>query len=101
MSLTEQFNTLNNQNLRNRTKMAVLNASRDILNAENPEPNVLNFAKTAMREPQNDSWLNLAMYKIVLNPTIVAAGENATDNDIQFVVNSEFQNIAHDYFNAV
>jgi hypothetical protein len=74
--------------LRTRTQVAISNAAYNVLN-EDPgtanHANRITWANNVLASPER--MMNLEMAILVQNSTIQAAGDNASDNDIQFVVN--------------
>jgi len=74
-----------------RVAAALANAAEDIENEDPGTPNHAARLAWASAVLQDDllQEADKIMWRVGLNPTIAAAGEeNATDNDIQFVVNS-------------
>ena len=74
-----------------RVAAAIANAAEDIENENPGTPNHEARLAWAVEILGGDAMIEAdkIMWRVALNPTIAAAGEeNATDNDIQFVVNS-------------
>lgn len=81
--------------LKNRAMVAVAKAAYDILNEDPGYANHANriiWARQALANAAGKA--EEMLWGIVTNPTIAAAGESATDNDIQFVVNSYIDSFA-------
>ena len=97
-TLLEQANVaLSAGVMRPRVAAAIANAAEDIENEDPATPNHearLAWAESMLAggvwnaDPATADETDKIMWRVGLNPTIAAAGENATDNDIQFVVNS-------------
>jgi hypothetical protein len=82
-------------NLLNRTTVAVAKAAYDILNEDPGYTNHANrviWARQALGDTKSKA--EQMMWGVVTNATIAAAGDDATDNDIQFVVNSYIDSFA-------
>lgn len=82
-------------NLKNRTVVAVAKAAYDILNEDAGTANHANrviWANQALADAQGKA--EQMMWGLVTNATIAAAGDAATDNDVQFVVNSYINSFA-------
>lgn len=89
MAYIDTFTLWSSANLRNRTTVAVAIAAQDVLNESPTTANHtkrLAWAQFAQVNPFQES--ERFMWAVVSNPTIAVAGEACTDNDIQFVVNS-------------
>jgi hypothetical protein len=74
--------------LRTRTQIAICNAAFNVLNEAADAANHANrilWANDSLANPER--MMSLEMSMVVQNPTIQAAGDNAADSDIQFVVN--------------
>jgi len=75
--------------LRKKITVAVQKAATDIVN-EDPQTaqhsQRLAWARAVLRDPV--VWSGKVVWVILQNPTIAAAPASATDNDVQFVVNS-------------
>lgn len=84
--------------LRTRTQIAISNAAYNVINEDAGTANHANriiWANYALANPER--MMSLEMSLLVQNPTIQAGGDNATDNDIQFVVNG----LIDPYANAI
>ena len=71
--------------LRQRVIGAIMKAASDILNDADATNQYKKWAARMLRDPMHQS--EAFLIQCALNPTIAAAGDSATDNDIQFVVN--------------
>jgi hypothetical protein len=78
--------------IRGRVQAAVAKASQDILNETPSTTARQKWATEAMLDP--DAFTKVMTCFVALNPSIQAAGGLATDNDIQFVVNSNIDKLA-------
>lgn len=91
MSLLETGIIAQSNLMRMRVAAALANAAEDIENEDPGTPNHetrLAWAETVLAGGAPDE-ADKIMWRVGLNPTIAAAGEEgATDGDIQFVVNS-------------
>src|SRR5262245_1700860 len=84
--------------LRTRTQIAICNAAYNVVNEDPGTANHANrilWANDVLANPER--MMNLEMSLLVQNSTIQAEGDNATDNDIQFVVNG----LIDPYANAI
>jgi hypothetical protein len=97
-TLIQIYNARRSNELKARTESALLVASGDV---QNEDPGITNHAeRLAMANAclSNEAYLqeclNLTMYSVATNANIAADPDAATDNDIQFVVNSQYTNIA-------
>lgn len=78
--------------LKSRVVGAILVAANDILNnAANETALRKKWAKAALKNPE--SKIDSFLLRCALNATIAAAGVNATDNDIKFVVNAAIDDL--------
>jgi len=94
-TLQEIYNLANNAAFKGRISAAVAKAGFDITN-EDPGTTYhterLAWAKNAMKNP--DTVTDQMVWLVVQNATIQSSGISSTDNDIQFVVNSNINNLA-------
>lgn len=95
MALIDVYNLAANASFKNRIAAAVAKASYDILNedpgtASHAERVV--WAKASMKDPTTVT--DQMVWTVVQNATIQSSGLDSTDNDIQFVVNSNINNFA-------
>jgi hypothetical protein len=77
------------KNMKDRVTAAISKSAGDIKNEDPGTPNHENrieWANFAFANTQ--SLADQAMWDVVWNPAINAAGEASTDNDIQFAVNT-------------
>lgn len=86
MSFVERYQLTRNEDLRIKTKMAVIKAANAVLGAPEREPE-FKFCYLIIREPENVYWLDQIMFSVVANPEIT---DQSTDQDIEFTVNSVF-----------
>jgi len=86
-NLSSRYDLTQNEKLRVVARMATIKAANDVL-ADTSKEQQFPFARFVIREPLNNYWLDQMMFSVVSNPVIT---EDATDNDIQFTVNSVFQ----------
>lgn len=88
-TLLERFNLqYSDSPLRQRTQIAIESAAFDVINEATDAPNHVNrllWANWTLNNPAK--MMDVEMSLVVQNPTISAAGDDATDGDIQFVVN--------------
>lgn len=93
MSLLSVYQLKANAEFKSRVASAVAKAAYDILNESVDIPN--HDKRVASKTAMKDAALvaEQMMWTIVQNATIQSKGTNSTDNDIQFVVNSNI-----DYF---
>jgi hypothetical protein len=88
-TLTEIANLHGSGSLRSRVMAAIAKASQDIINEAPETPSHaarLIWAKESLLNA--DSAAEKMMWAVVGNASIQATGENCTDNDVKFVVNS-------------
>lgn len=74
--------------LRQRTQVAIESAAADVINEDASTANHANrmtWANTALNNPAK--MMDLEMSLVVQNATISGSGDEASDGDIQFVVN--------------
>ena len=82
--------------LKQRSQIAIESAAYDVINEDAGTANHANriiWANTALNNPEKLTSVEMSL--IVQNPTIAAAGDDATDSDIQFVVNGLIDPIAN------
>jgi trehalose-6-phosphatase len=78
-----------------RVEVAAFRTACDIINEDTATPNHTNrviWAKQALANPAAKAAE--MKYAVLQNATIMAAGNDATDNDVQFVVNSVIDSFA-------
>jgi hypothetical protein len=88
--------------LRQRVQVAIESAAYDVINEDPATANHANriiWANTALNNPERLTAIEMSL--VVQNPAIAAAGDNATDGDIQFVVNGLVDPIANGIANGV
>ena len=81
--------------MRNRVQSAIGKAAQDILNEDVATANHaerLKFALEALTSSRN--YIEMFMRFVSLNPTVQTNGGEATDNDLQYIVNSSIDKIA-------
>jgi len=98
-TLLEIYNARFEPSLISRAQAAVLNASNDISNEAPETPNHAERLASALaclsaKAGYLNLFTNAIMFPISTNPVIAANPIGATDNDIQFVVNYNYTNIA-------
>ena len=85
----QMYNLLADGSLLAKTTIAVMSAATAVVNESAGTANHakrLLWAQYALANPQDEA--KRFMWGIVSNATIAAAGSNAVDSDVQFVVNS-------------
>jgi hypothetical protein len=89
-TLLELYNLrFTSQNLKNRTVAAIAKAAQDVLNEDAGTANhAARVAWASAALADTPTMAERMMWGMLANATIAAAGDAATDNDIQFVVNS-------------
>jgi len=76
--------------LKCRTKAAIAMAAEAIFAEDATTENHANRLKWAIAATSNiDSWLDRFFWGVLANPTVQAAGDATTDNDLQWVVNQK------------
>jgi hypothetical protein len=91
MALIDQYNLAYSGNLPKRVCAACWTAAVNILNEDAGTANHANrvlWAKAALQEAVSGTMVKRITVDCAQNASIAAAGEAATDNDIQFIVNS-------------
>lgn len=94
MALLDVYNLKSNAEFKARIAAAVASAANDILNEDPGTTNHAErvvWAKAAMKDAEGSA--EQMLWSVVQNPTIQTNGLASSDNDIQFVVNSNV-----DYF---
>jgi len=89
------YNLAENAELKARVSAAVAKAAFDVINEDSGtayHAERVVWAKDAMKDPEIVS--DKMVWTVVQNPTIQSNGLDSTDNDIQFVVNSNINNFA-------
>lgn len=85
-----------NQALRDRTKAAMLKAAFDVLNEDAGTNNHANRVALAAQAFQAvDTYVDAFMASVANNATVQSAGGAATDNDLQYIVNSNWDAVAN------
>lgn len=95
MALLDVYNLTENAEFKGRIAAAVAKAAYDILNEDagtTYHAERVVWAKEAMSDPYGVA--DVIVWTVVQNATIQGSGINSTDNDIQFVVNSNVNNFA-------
>ena len=85
----QMYNLLSDGSLLAKATIAVMSAATDVINESPVTANHakrLSWAQYALANPQDEA--KRFMWGLVSNATIAAAGSNAIDSDVQFVVNS-------------
>jgi len=95
MALIDVYNLAANASFKNRISAAVAKASYDILN-EDPATEYhaerVVWAKASMKDPTTIT--DQMVWTVVQNASIQITRLDSSDNDIQFVVNSNINNFA-------
>ena len=89
------YNLVNNAEFKGRISAALAKAAYDITNEDQgtaSHAERLAWAKNTMKNP--DTVTNQMIWLVVQNATIQSSGIASADNDIQFVVNSNINNLA-------
>jgi len=96
MALIDTYNLrYNSATLQSKVVAAVAKAAMDILNEDPATANHADRVTWAAEALSHTKTVaEKFMWGVVSNASIAAAGEDATDNDIQFVVNSLIDTIA-------
>lgn len=95
MGLIDVYNLKSNAEFKAKVAAAVAKAANDILNEDPGTTNHADrvvWAKVAMKDAE--STAEQMLWSVVQNATIQTNGLNSSDNDIQFVVNSNIDNFA-------
>jgi hypothetical protein len=90
MSLISDFQLISNSDFKGRVAIAILRAANDIRGESPTTPNHverLQWAESISSYSDADAQAGRFLPNVIANPTISAAGTNATDNDLIFVVN--------------
>ena len=91
MALIDQYNLAHSGELPKRVCAACWKAASDVLNEDAGTTNHANrvvWAKAVLQENVGGTMVKRLTVDCAQNASIAAAAEAATDNDIQFVVNS-------------
>jgi len=94
MTLQEQAELVEDPIFRKKIAMAMNNRSRELIIAGGSPVLVKKFASHVVNNI-GGAWLNSAVYQVIANPVI---NESSTDADIQFTVNSAFNDLAESYY---
>ena len=93
MSLLSEYELRSSVPLRQRLTSALTNAARDIMNESTSTANYDNrrvWAQWILRDAQSaEAFAGQHQWRLLLNSTIAAAGDAATDSDLTYVVLSE------------
>jgi len=93
MSLLAKYALRTSDNLRQRLTAAFTDAARDIRNEATNTPNYANrrvWALWILKDAATaEVFAGQHQWRLLLNPTIAAAGDATTDGDLVFVVVSE------------
>jgi len=104
MALIDTYNLAFHSTLRRRICGACWKAASDILNEDAGTTNHANrvlWAKQVLTENNDGPMVKRLSVAVAQNSTVAAAGaESATDNDIQFVVNSFINSHADGVYGA-
>jgi hypothetical protein len=100
-TLEDVSKIFNSLEIRRRVEVATAKAANDILNESPSTQNHLERELLAFSILTNvDQYTEVFSWFVALNPTIQSAGGEATDNDIQYVVNSNLDKVALSGFGA-
>jgi hypothetical protein len=92
-TLLEKYALRTSDTLRQRLTAAMTDAARDILNEDTNTPNHANrlaWAHTVLRDANAaEQEARAHQWRLLLNVTVAAAGEAATDGDITYVTVAE------------
>lgn len=89
MSLTAAWNLHQSTVLKNKAMAAItVKARYTLANAGSQSADELAWARVAAYRPQD--FIDPVMWAIANNSTVQMSGDEATDNDIQYIVDSEF-----------
>lgn len=98
MTYLTRFDLINNGQFRNRLQMALWIAASDVLkeaaNTTN-HSNRLEWAKDALQHVSDATEMQAVAVRATTNASIGANGNDSTDGDIQFVVNSLIDELAN------
>lgn len=97
MSYTERYALTENGTFRHKLQMAIWIAAVDVTNEPGSTPNHaqrLVWAKRSLRGPIDTADMLKVAIRASANATIGEAGTNASDSDIQFVVNGLVDELA-------
>jgi len=95
MALLDTYNLANSAEFRARVSAALAKAAYDITNESGSTTNHaerLVWAKATLKAP--DPACDQMIWMVMQNATIQSSGLSSTDNDIQFVVNSNIDLLA-------
>jgi hypothetical protein len=103
MALIDQYNLTGSATLSSRICAACWKAATDVLNEAENTANHANrtlWAKQVLTENKDGAMVRRLLVDCAQNASIAAAGEAATDNDLQFVVNSRINTYADGVYGA-
>ena len=95
MAFLDTYNLANNADFRARIVVALAKAAYDITNEDSGTTSHtarLTWAKATLKDPE--PVVTQMVWLAMQNATILSSGLSSTDNDIQFVVNSNINNLA-------
>ncbi len=90
MSYVALVKLVQNVPFRDRIQYALWSVAVDVLNDGASSAQAKTFARQQLRGAADTDVLTRLAIRCVSNPTIAAAGENASDSDIRFVVAGVF-----------
>ena len=94
MTLQEQADLVADNNFRSKIAMAMNNQARALIIAGSNPVLVAKYASHIINNI-GGGWLNSAVYQVIANPVIDGA---STDSDIQYTVNSAFEDLAEAHY---
>jgi hypothetical protein len=97
MDYAGRYNLVSDNTFRNRLQMALWIAAADILIEDGATPNHVdrvNWANTALQGTAGSSEMQVTSIRASANASIGASGLDATDGDIQYVVNGLINELA-------
>lgn len=94
LSYIERFALVEDAAFRKRLQFAVWSAAVDILNEASPSNSRKQWAVNALKGVADDDVMRRVAIRCAANPTIGAAGKDATDSDIQYVVSGIVNTLA-------
>ncbi len=93
MSYVALVKLVQNVPFRDRIQYALWSVAVDVLNDAGSTPEAKQYARKQLRGAADTDVLTRLAIRCVSNPTIAAAGENAADSDIRFVVAGVFSEL--------
>lgn len=97
MTLQEKAQLAQDEDFRGKIQVSMLIAAGNLL-ADPLQPFIVKKYASHVVNNIGGSWLNTVVYQVVGNPAI---GLTATDSDIQFTVNSNFEKLAEAHYTNI